>query len=115
MPLGAGTGSIVERCPPESLAYPDYPLIPDGVLEIMKSLLQMSQTADRWHDDCIGVQGPVVPDDWFQTRTTADPTALYATAHVVSRCDRVAPDEAQYWRDPNEDGLAMDQSGVLRE
>jgi hypothetical protein len=86
------------RCQPSDLAYPNYPAIPQGILDQMQALLQTSQTASRVHGVCYSVTSPIVPDDWFQSRTTADVTWMYITADVVWNCNREFPDnDPTYW------------------
>jgi hypothetical protein len=110
-----GSESIVDRCPPDAAFYPDYPPIPQNILEFLQEFLQVSQTDDRLHEFCDGSQGSLIPDDWFQARTGEDPTHLYITANVVSRCDRVRPDLASYWEDPEDGGLALDANVLTGE
>lgn len=94
---GTNRLQTLNRCTPSMAAYPDYPLIPQGILDQLRAFLQASQTADREHDDCDGTTAPLVPDDWFQARTTADVTWMYITADVVWSCNREFPDASLYW------------------
>jgi len=109
---GQATDTIVDRCPPDDPGYPDHPMIPQSTLELLQSMLQVSQTVERLHEWCDGRQGPHVPDEWFQARTPDDPTYLYITADVVSRCDRIDPDDPRYWQD-GDDGRLASQANVL--
>jgi len=116
LPPAGGTRTIVDRCPPDSVAYPDYPPIPQALLEFFQSFLQLSQTAERLHEGCEGdPRYYLIPDDWFQARTTEDPTYLYITANVVARCDRIHPDLALYWEDPDDGGVATDANVLTGE
>jgi len=101
------------RCRQNDPFYPDYPAIPQGILDQLQAFLQVSQTATRVHGSCYGSQAPVVPDDWFQGRTTEHVTWMYITADVVWTCNRSFPDDDPfYWEfncdDPTYDYLADD-------
>jgi hypothetical protein len=112
---GRGSASLVDRCPPTSPAYPDYPPMPQSVLDQLRALLSASQSALHDHDDCAGTTAPVEPADWFQLRSTADPTWMYVTADVVWSCARSSqPDfEPGYWRAPAAGGQAQYQNVLM--
>jgi hypothetical protein len=101
------SGTANDRCNPNFTAYPVYPPIPQPLLDQIRLVLQASQTSEREHGDCsLGISAPIVPDDWFQARTTADPTWMYITADVTWTCNQDLPDAAaDYWRFNSADPL----------
>jgi len=99
--LPQSTSTLASRCRSTWISYPDYPLIPQSLLDQFMLYLQASQTVDRLHNDCVGPSNYLV-GDWFEARTTADPTWMYVTADVVWTCGNLlplGPDGAQYWQD----------------
>jgi len=79
-----GTDSISSRCSSGWPGYPDYPAIPQGILDHLRAFAQVSQTLPRQHDDCQGALSQI--GDGFETRTTADPTWFYVTVDVIEDC-----------------------------
>ena len=100
-PLPQSTSTLAQRCDPTWPSYPDYPILPQAVLDQIRTLLQLSQTLTRTHNDCVSSASYQVWD-WFESRTTADPTWMYVTADVVWTCGNLlplGPDAALYWQD----------------
>jgi len=104
--LPEATSGIWDRCNPDHfVSYPDYPMIPQSTLDLFKTKLQFSQTFLRGHMDCANwTDGASIYyyniGDWFETRTTADPTWMYITADVVWTCNKMFPDTfPNYWAD----------------
>jgi hypothetical protein len=96
--LPESTAVLLERCSPSSPQYPDYPPIPQAILEQLQYLLQASQRVERSHNDCVSPANYTI-GDWFENRTTADPTWMWVTADVVWTCTGLFPDAAEYWQD----------------
>ncbi len=115
LPAPASTASLAQRCPSSSVAYPDYPPIPAVTLLLLKDMLQQSQTVTRGHEDCVDPTLYTV-GDWFEGRTTADPTWMYVTADVVWTCCHLTPveDAAIYWQDGPTNNPTFDPYGAQR-
>ncbi len=110
-----GTNTLQSRCRSTWPSYPDYNTIPQAFLEQIRAILQYSQIVGRAHDDCDGAN-PYQLDDWFEGRTTADPTWMYLTADVVWTCCQLLPgvDDATYWRDGPTENPTFDPYGAQR-
>jgi len=88
-----------------SQSYPgDYVQpIPAGVLNLFEAWLTNSQTVTRYHsDDCdFEFTNGYVPvgliDPWFEARDTSGPAWMYITVDVVETCNKLFPDQIEYW------------------
>jgi hypothetical protein len=79
-------------------AYPglfDGFVIDDGILGFFQSLLQGSQGGNNEFNDCAG--NDYSRDTWFDSRSGSDDTFMYITADVVNTCNKLFPDEEDYW------------------
>ncbi len=93
------TSTLGERCNDnnDTHSYPDYPGIPQSLVNVVRQILQTSQVVDRAHTPC---HDGDPADSWFVARSREDPTWMYITADVVWTCTRVFPDTSpEYWRD----------------
>ncbi|MCD4750872.1 MAG: hypothetical protein K8R59_15975 [Thermoanaerobaculales bacterium] len=107
------TVTVLDRCnEADHIGYPAYDPITQPVLELFQIWLQRSQTEDRYHQLCTG--GIYSLGDWFEGRTTADPTWMWMTADVVWTCNRMFPDQAQYWQDGPSQNPAFSENGAQR-
>ena len=96
LPASVSTTTLAGVCNPNFEAYPSFPPFPQQFKDFMSGLLTASQTVTRAHIDCNGAT--VVYGDWFEARTTADPTWMYITADVVYSCNKMFPAaNANYW------------------
>lgn len=87
LPDAQGTNAIASRCPSTSIAYPDYPIIGQGLLDAIKLFLQASQEVDKMHGECAGGAATYLQGDWFEDRNINDVTWMYITADVVWTCN----------------------------
>jgi hypothetical protein len=70
-------------------------------LGTLEGYLKASQTADKWYEDCAGVETAILDahgmESWFITRDSG-PVWMYITADVVDTCNKLLPDaDATYW------------------
>ena len=109
-----GTDTLADRCSPAfHPGYPVYDPIPGSTLALIQGALQQSQLTTRRHNDCVNPTGYPL-SDWFESRTTADPTWMYVTADVVWTCTRLMPDDAAYWVDGPSANPGFDPNGGQR-
>ncbi len=114
--LPEATSALYDRCNPvDFVSYPGNYAggIPQSTLDLFKTKLQFSQTFLRGHVDCAFT--PYSIGDWFEGRTTADPTWMYITADVVWTCNKMFPDgNSQYWSDGPLNNPTFDEFGAQR-
>jgi len=110
LPLPEGTDDLLSVCDPNDTGYPDFPPIPQNILDFFQGYLTYVQSfgagGDLYHWDCVDANGDgyfaddvfhITPDDWWQERATGQPTWLWATVDVVANCDRTSPTDPAYW------------------
>ncbi len=95
LPDSQGTNAISSRCPTSSQWYPDYPIMPQSLLDSIRLFLQASQEVTRGHAVCNGDYTRYQQADWFEGRTANDVTWMYITADVVWECNNDLIDNPQ--------------------
>jgi hypothetical protein len=84
--------------------------IPANTLFLFQTWLQKSQTVNRYFsDDCDNDQDTqsAVTGTWWLTRDTTTPTWMYITADVVTECNKLFPDNVNYFSVLSNDNVLM--------
>ncbi len=111
------TATLAQRCPSSSPVYPgNFGEIPAGALDLVKTLLQYSQSVTRLHTDCDGADYNLDPLSTFESRDETSPTWMYITADVVWTCTCLLPsvDAATYWQDGPTNNPTFQPDGAQR-
>jgi len=89
------------RCRPNDIenypGYPNYPIIQQSSLDLLRTWLSYSQTFSNVHDaSCDETTAGI--GDWFENRNETDVTWMYITMDVVWNCNLFFPDlEPRYF------------------
>ncbi|RLE22655.1 MAG: hypothetical protein DRJ61_07935 [Acidobacteria bacterium] len=82
--------------------------IPASTLLLFQTWLQKSQTVNRYYDDsCAGGTDSAVTGTWWLTRDYTTATWMYITADVVTECNKLFPDNINYFSVLSNDNVLM--------
>jgi len=82
--------------------------IPANTLLLFQTWLQKSQTVNRYFSDqCDSSTDSAVSGTWWQNRDTTTPTWMYITADVVTECNKLFPDNVNYFSVLSNDNVLM--------
>lgn len=83
--------------------------IPSSTLLLFQTWLQKSQTVNRYFsDDCLpGTTSSAVSGTWWLNRDDTTPTWMYITVDVVTECNKLFPDNVNYFGLLSNDNVLM--------